>query len=390
MKVKRNVLLSYILAGLFNAHFWMGIWLLYYLRFTNYAGVGLLESVWLVISLFGEVPTGAIADMLGKKKTLIVSFFFTALGYLIMGLAPSFSVLFFSLIVMAIGGVLQSGTYEAIIYDTLKQLKQVKIYDKVLANTQTIGLVSIAISSIIGGFVYRLSPGMPFVMTSIAIFLAMILSFWLVEPKIDTAKFSLRNYLNQTRQGFNLLFTKKRLQTTLIFLTIAAFFTILYQSVNDALVIEFGFKGTQLGVFYAGIFIVSALGVQLTPWLKRYLKPYQIITIIGVVFSATLMISPFVMMFVGGLTVYLRETFGQILINLTSNEVNRDIPSKFRATTLSTFSMLKSLPYMFFAILIGHLMDLYTARVFAFWFGLAFGVIILVQFLLYQRTIKKS
>jgi MFS family permease len=170
---------------------------------------------------------------------------------------------------------------------------------------------------------------------------------------------------------------------------IAAFFTIIYQSVSDALVIEFGFRDVQLGVFYAGVFIVSALGVQLTPWLKKRLKPYQIITIIGAVFSVTLMMSPFVMMFVGGLTIYLRGTLGQFLINLTSNEINRGIPSKFRTTALSTFSMLKSLPYMFFAILIGHLMDLYTARIFAFWFGFFFGVIILVQFLFYRKTTQK-
>ncbi len=74
--MRRNIFLTYLLAVCFNAFFWMGIWLLYYLQFTNYAGVGVIETTWVVMSLIGEIPTGAIADLLGKKRTLIFASFF--------------------------------------------------------------------------------------------------------------------------------------------------------------------------------------------------------------------------------------------------------------------------------------------------------------------------
>ncbi len=378
--MKKNILLVYILSVLINSYFWMGIWLLYYLRFTNYAGVGLLESVWLLMSMFGEIPSGAFADIFGKKWTLIISFVFQAAGYLIMGLAGSFQILALSLIVMTVGGVLQSGTFEALIYESLKKQNKEELYDKILANTQTISLVTIAISSIIGGFLYSaISPGFPFILTAAGYISAMFMGVFLTEPKISSPKFSLKNYTSQLKQGFGQLFKRVKLKTTIILLIIGAFFVILYESVGDALVIEFGFKSSQLGIFYAGLYVISALGVQLAPYLRRKLKTNKLMMLIGLIFSGTLMLSPFVMMLLGGLTVYTRAVFGQIMLNLTSEEINKDIMSKFRATTLSTFNMLKSLPYAIFAVLIGHLMDLYTARNFAFWFGAGFLLVVIAQ-----------
>ena len=385
--MRRNIFLTYLLAVCFNAFFWMGIWLLYYLQFTNYAGVGVIETIYPIMSLVGEIPTGAIADLLGKKYTLILANFFHGLGIIFIGMAAHFSHLVLGMIVLSIGGILQSGAYEALIYDSLKQIKQEKRYDKILSNIQTISLVTMAISSIVGGFLYKRNHSLPYFLTGIFYFLGLILSFFLQEPAIDTEKFSWSNYLRQTKQGLHQLFQQSKRTTTLILLLIGAFFTILYESVGDSLVIEFGFRDQQLGIFYAVLFFISALGVQLAPWFKKHLGVRKTITFIGLVFSSTLMFSPFVYLVGGGITTYLRASLGQIMDNMTSVEINQGIASKYRATTLSTFSMLKLLPYALSAIFIGHLMDLFTARWFAFYFGLVFGIIILVQhFFLQSRT----
>jgi len=67
--MKNNILIAYILAFAKNTWFWLGIWIFYYLRFTNYAGIGLIETVLTVTTTLSEIPTGAVADLLGKKKT---------------------------------------------------------------------------------------------------------------------------------------------------------------------------------------------------------------------------------------------------------------------------------------------------------------------------------
>jgi len=63
----RNITIAYTLSFLWKCWFWLGIWVFYYLRFTDYAGIGFLEAVMITTATIGEIPTGAIADILGKK-----------------------------------------------------------------------------------------------------------------------------------------------------------------------------------------------------------------------------------------------------------------------------------------------------------------------------------
>lgn len=72
----RNIILAYILSYLRQSCFWLGIWVYYYLRFTNYAGIGLIESIMILTMTVGEIPTGAIADLLGKKELYRLHFFY--------------------------------------------------------------------------------------------------------------------------------------------------------------------------------------------------------------------------------------------------------------------------------------------------------------------------
>lgn len=189
MTIDKNVKIAYFLAAMKNSWFWLGIWIFYYLRFTNYGGVGLIETILIVTLTLMEIPTGAIADLLGKKKTLILAFLFELAGGLMMATAPDFSVLAASVFVMCIGGALYSGTLEALTYDSLKQKGNEKDYDKVISKINSIGLLTLAICGAIGGFLYSIGPSLPFYANAAGYGMGLLLSFWLVEPMIDTDKF---------------------------------------------------------------------------------------------------------------------------------------------------------------------------------------------------------
>ena len=66
--MNRNITISYFLAFAKNTWFWLGIWIFYYLQFTNYAGIGIIETVLIVTATLTEIPTGAVADIFGKKN----------------------------------------------------------------------------------------------------------------------------------------------------------------------------------------------------------------------------------------------------------------------------------------------------------------------------------
>ena len=148
----RNIWIAYFLAFCKNAWFWLGVWVFYYLLYTNYAGIGLIETALVVTFILTEIPTGAIADLLGKKNSLMISFILGTIGSFMMAYAPDFIVLTISVIVLAIGGTLYSGTLEALIYDSLKQDKDEEHYPKVISNISSISLIAPALCGLIGGF----------------------------------------------------------------------------------------------------------------------------------------------------------------------------------------------------------------------------------------------
>jgi len=377
---KKNIRIAYFLGFLKNSWFWLGIWVFYYLRYTNYAGIGIIETVLIATMTISEIPTGAIADLLGKKKTLTLSFLLEAVGGFLMAFAPNFPVLCFSVFVMCIGGTLYSGTMEALIYDSLLEVKENHHYGKVIANIGTIQLISPAVCSIIGGFIYSLNPSLPFIANSVCYTIGFFLTFLLTEPLIDTEKFSLAVFVKQTKQGFKQLTkTLEIKRQVILLLSVATIIVIADEMLNGLLAVEFGFNEKQVGILWSAIYIVSALASQLTPRIKKEFGGNVSLLIIGFLTALSFLVSPFLGIMIGGISLTLRASFQAVYMNLTSIAINENTESKYRATTLSTFNMIKNTPYLLLAYFIGFLADSYSAKIVAMILGIFLGGIVLLQ-----------
>lgn len=389
--LRKNILLSYVLAFSKTTWFWLGIWIFYYLRFTNYAGIGILETVLIVTMTLAEIPTGAIADLVGKKKTLILSFFLETIGALMMAAAPDFQILALSVFILCVGGAFYSGTIDALVFDSLKEEGKEESYVKKISNINTISLISPAICSVIGGFLYRLNPSFPFYANAGGYFLGLIASFFLIEPHIDTEKFSLNNFLKQSSQGLKELFKKGdiRRQTTLL-LSIGFFIVISSEMIDSFLGFEFGFNEIQLGILWSIIFVISALASQLTPLIQRVLKGNLSIVVIGLLIAATFIVSPMAGLFIGGASLIFRSSLQGIFGNLVSMTINNNTESKVRATTLSTFNMIKNVPYVLTAYFIGSISDKFSARNIALYLGFLLIFLILIQVIPSKKKVEQA
>lgn len=384
--VKNNIFLSYILAFCKNTWFWLGIWVFYYLRFTDYAGIGLIETTLIVTLTLAEIPTGAVADLLGKKRTLIIAFLFEAAGSFMMTFAGNLQELIISVFIMCVGGAFYSGTIDALMYDSLKQDGLEDNYDQKRSNLNTIQLLAPALCGIAGGFLYVINPRFPFLANTIGYLIGLIICFFLVEPQIDTEKFSFANFLNQTKHGFRQLVKSRAVfRESLTLLGIGFIVVICSELLDSFLSVEFGFDPTQLGILWAGIFLVSAFASQLTPRITKSFGQNQSVILVSIVVALTLLVSPLMGLIAGGAVLTLRVAFEGIFDNVASLVINRNTESKFRATTISTFNMIKNLPYIAFAYVIGSLSDQISAKNTAMYLGIILLLFILPQILLPLR-----
>jgi MFS family permease len=384
--LKRNIAIAYWLTFCKHSWFWLGIWVFYYLKFTNYAGIGLIETVLIVTMTVTEIPTGAIADLLGKRNTLFVAFLLEAAGGVIMAMAQSLEALMFSVFVMCVGGALYSGTLEALVYDSLKQENEESRFDRVISIIGSLQLIAPAVCGALGGFLYVLSPRLPFWSNAGFYVLGMIATLFIAEPLIDSEKFSLRNYFQQTKQGWHQLTQSPSVRNqALLLLSVGVIVVIMDEMLNGFLAVEFGFKERSIGILWGVIYLVAASASQLTPTLKKRFGLQLAFIMVGGLMALLLLLTPKLGLILGGISLLLGTSFQALTGNFISIAINENTQSRYRATTLSTFNMFKNIPYVLGAYFIGSLADIYSAKWLAFSLGVGLVAFLILQFALPKK-----
>lgn len=110
--------------------------------------IGLAESVYHIVSLLCEVPSGMAADLLGRRKTLAIGGILAVLSSLLMAFAPDLFFICAAMGLNALSGTMFSGTDAALTYDSLKQSGQEARYLSVAANRSQIGMLASALGSL--------------------------------------------------------------------------------------------------------------------------------------------------------------------------------------------------------------------------------------------------
>ncbi len=79
----------------------------------SFLQIGVLYSLLEIIRNLTEIPSGFLADLIGRKNTLVASFFFYLASFIIFYLATSFLLLALAMGLFAIGDAFRTGTHKA-------------------------------------------------------------------------------------------------------------------------------------------------------------------------------------------------------------------------------------------------------------------------------------
>jgi MFS family permease len=113
----------------------------------------LLQGIFALAMVLLEVPTGMVADRLGKRASLIAAQTLTTVGMTVYALGRSFGVFLIAEIILALGIALVSGADSALLYDTLRRLGRQEEYRKIEGRARSLQMASFAVANIIGGLV---------------------------------------------------------------------------------------------------------------------------------------------------------------------------------------------------------------------------------------------
>lgn len=143
IRAKRNLKLFICFRMFFNARFYYPIFAIYFLEHgLTWEQFGILNGIWAITIILLEVPSGALADTLGRKRLLVLAgicmvFEMLALLYAPMdGSAWVFSLFAINRIISGVAEAAASGADEALAYDSLKDAGMEKEWGKSLEKAQ--------------------------------------------------------------------------------------------------------------------------------------------------------------------------------------------------------------------------------------------------------------
>lgn len=113
-------------------------------------------SIVSIVQSIAEVPTGIISDRIGRRKTMVVSAVLEVLMSVIFALAGTLGykyLLIIGAIVWALAEAFASGTDDALMYETMEELRKSDKYDILYARSKTFGQIGLGAGAFVAAVV---------------------------------------------------------------------------------------------------------------------------------------------------------------------------------------------------------------------------------------------
>ena len=113
------------------------------------AEISALFGWWILVALLSELPTGTLADKFSRRSVIILSNVMQATAFAMWLIMPSFIGYGIGFLLWGIGFALNSGAFQACVYDELKSHGQAHIFTKVLGRITSMRLVGMLVAFLI-------------------------------------------------------------------------------------------------------------------------------------------------------------------------------------------------------------------------------------------------
>ncbi len=293
-----------------NLRFFESFLILFFLeKGITYVEIGFLYSIRSVAIVVTEIPSGAVADAVGRRRTLIMAFLVYIFSFLTFYFSNTFLVMAVAMMLFAIADAFRSGVHKAMIFHYLQKNNQTSQKADYYGHTRSWSQKGSAFSSIIAAAIvfYSGEYKIIFLASVIPYLIDMLLVWsypkWLDGDMKNFDALSVMQKFRQVEQGFVQTFKNADFLKILVNLTI---YTGYFKAVKDYVqpvikmlalsVPAFAYwnddKKTALfiGIFYFVVYMLTSWSSKksgrFAERYKNYLKPMNLTLLVG--FSAGL------------------------------------------------------------------------------------------------------
>lgn len=148
----------------------------------NSTQVFAIQALFHLVVLILEVPSGYLADVIGRKRTLAAGAMFFPLGLAVYAAGRSFAAFVLAEAFLAVSVSMRSGCDSALIFDSLRQLGRESEYKRMEGRAALLSRVGTAVSAVAGGWLAAAFLRLPFIVNVGTALVMPALALSLKEP----------------------------------------------------------------------------------------------------------------------------------------------------------------------------------------------------------------
>lgn len=332
----RNVLLYWLYVVFNEPLFWGPILItsLQKLAQMQLADIYFMESAVLCICIALDIPSGALADLIGRKKTIIIGRVFLFSSAVLFTIMTTPLHAWIANILWAVGYTMQNGADSAFLYDTLKGDSREEEYKKIQGRIVGSRYIFIAFCSLLAGVLANIDLRLPLWVGLPFMLISLVAAFFFKEP-IKTKSYSAREQLAILKEGFLSVFRSVEVRWMIGFAALLAttskvwFFT--YNPYFEFVELPL----TQYGIIFFCLNAVAWLSSQYAYKIEHHLGERACIIGMVLCIGIPILVMGCIPLQIFAYLVIVQNVVRGFMSPFVGDYVNRHVTSDIRATALS-------------------------------------------------------
>jgi len=347
-----------------------------------------LQAVYSIAIVILEIPSGYLADVIGRRKTLVIGAMFGTVGFATYSFSFGFMGFLVAEIILGIGQSCISGADSAMLYDSLLERGQEKKYTRFEGRITSIGNIAEATAGILGGLLAGITLRFPYFAQSFVALIALPAALTLVEParKVPLIKASLQEVVQIARFA---LFKDRPLRRNILFSAITGTATL-----TMAWFAQPFFEYTAIDIAWFGVLWTTLnLTVAITSYTAHHIEhklgqTRSILIISLLIPLGYLALSRFHLP-IGLIVLYIFYLIRGYATPVLKDYINRITASNIRATVLSVRNFIIRLLFALTGPMLGWIKDVYSLPQALTLAGIIFLIISILTAILFISSRKE-
>lgn len=366
--------------------------IVYYFQELGFSltNIMLFSAATTIVVLLMEIPSGYIADRIGRKNSLIISVFFHIISMLFLYFTKSFLSLITAHIFLGLCMAFYSGADTALLYDTLLVMKKEKKYSRYYGKSHFSFEVGVISSALIGSLLVKMN------ITILQIILINIIIQIFLMLFILSIKEPKRHKLIESmpfRKEFSMIgkIIKESLHNSKLLGLFLYGFIIMGVSNTIFIIYQPYFRATELplytfGIVFALFSMITAFAAVKAHAIEKRLGIFYSLLVMPLLLVGALLGAGIFFVWFGFMFFFLREIVRGMIHTITSDYINQLTSSERRATVHSIGGMFARVGYSIIAISFGFFSERSSIRIML----IITGIILIILTILISFLIKKK